>query len=143
MHVQVGPLSSSGALVWIAYARTVLAQAMTGQAPGGVHLDPDVVEAFEGFLEEWEQEAKGGGPFLWVGEIDPERVEFLAHAFSNVATALAADADERGFPVGPPEGEDFYQAVVIGFLDALSLEGGAIGAYAVELRANWPGLPQE
>jgi hypothetical protein len=140
VQVQVGPLASSGALAWIGYARSVLGRAAAGKGPADVRLDPDVVEAFLAFLDEWEKVARADDRFLWVGEIDPERVEFLAHAFSNVANALSAAAAHRGSPAGPEEGEAFYRAVVTGFLDALGLEGGSVGAYARELRASWPGL---
>jgi hypothetical protein len=140
VQVLVGPLASSGALAWIEYARSVLERAAEGEGPADVDLDDDVIDAFGAFLDEWERVARASEEFLWVGDIDPERVEFLAHAFSNVANALAAAAAHRGFSAGPVEGEPFYRAVVTGFLDALGLEGGSIGAYARELRASWPGL---
>jgi hypothetical protein len=140
VQVHVGPLASTGALAWIGYARAVLDRARAGRGHADVHLDAEVIDAFGDFLDEWEEVAEADDEFLWVGEIDPERVEFLAHALSNVAAALAAAADHRGFAEAPAEGEAFYQSVVTGFLDALSLEGGSIGVYARELRASWPGL---
>ena len=42
MRVQVGPLPSGGVGIWIAYARTVVAQMITHPELGDVVLDPDL-----------------------------------------------------------------------------------------------------
>ena len=52
-------------------------------------------------------------------------------------------AEQRGYPISPPEGEEFYRAVIIAFLDALDREGGTYAAMAAELRTEWPGLKPE
>src|SRR5512144_1316470 len=118
MLVQVGPLPSGGVSLWIAYARTVVAQIMTHPADADVALDPDVVEAFDRYLDEWEDLAARATVFLWSTEVEPERVEFLGRAFFSIAASLARAAEERGYPISPPEGEEFYQALVKAFLDA-------------------------
>jgi hypothetical protein len=141
MHVQVGPLPSEGVSLWIAYARTVLGQLQAGTSPGGpIPLEPAVVDAFEQFLDDWDRTARRGPEFVWIAEVDPEQIEFLAYAFHNVATRLAAAAETRGYPLAPPEGEEFYLALVTSFLDALEQEGKVTAAFAEEIRGTWPGL---
>lgn len=139
MRVQVGPLGSSGVLAWVAYARTVVDEATSGRHPE-LTLEPEVAAAFRGFLDEWQAAAEAGGEFLWATEVDPEQVEFLAHAFHHVAVALANAAERRGFPLAPSEGDEFYLALVTAFLDALGREGGARSEFAEELASTWPGL---
>ena len=140
MRVQVGPLPSGGVGIWIAYARTVMAQLMTHPEHGDVVLDGDVVEAFDRYLAEWEDLAATQPTFVWSTEVEPERVEFLGQAFLAIAASLARAAERRGYPISPPEGEEFYQALVKGFLDALAHEGRSRLEFSEQLRDEWPGL---
>jgi hypothetical protein len=140
MRVQVGPLPSGGVSLWIAYARTVVAQIITHPEQGDVALDADVVEAFDRYLDEWEDRAAEQTLFVWSTEVDPERVEFLGRAFLSIADSLARAAARRGYPISPPEGDEFYQALVKGFLDALAHEGRSRLEFSEQLRDEWPGL---
>jgi hypothetical protein len=140
MRVQVGPLASGGVGLWIAYARTVVAQMITHPELGDVALEPDVVEAFDRYLGEWEAVAAEHSTFLWVTEVEPERVEFLGRAFFSIAANLARAAERRGYPISPPEGDEFYQALVKAFLDALAHEGRSRLEFSEQLRDEWPGL---
>ena len=140
MRVQVGPLPSGGVGIWIAYARTVVAQIITHPDHGDVALDADVIEAFDRYLDEWEDLAREQSVFLWSTEVEPERVEFLGRAFFSIADSLARAAERRGYPISPPEGEEFYQALVKAFLDALAHEGRSRLEFSEQLRDEWPGL---
>ncbi len=140
MRVQVGPLPSGGVGIWIAYARTVVAQIITHPDHTDVTLDPDVIEAFDRYLDEWEDLAREQSVFLWTTEVEPERVEFLGRAFFAIAESLARAAERRGYPISPPEGEEFYQALVKAFLDALAHEGRSRLEFSEQLRDDWPGL---
>jgi GT2 family glycosyltransferase len=140
MRVQVGPLPSVGVDIWIAYARTVVAQMIAHPDQGDVVLDPDAVEAFDRYLDEWDDVASTQPTFVWVTEVEPERVEFLGQAFFSIATSLARAAERRGYPISPPEGEEFYQALVKAFLDALAAEGRSRLELSEQLRDDWPGL---
>jgi hypothetical protein len=140
MHVQVGPIPPGGVNIWVAYARTVIGQALVHPDQLNERLDPDVIEAFDGYLAEWEQLAAAGPEFLWVADVEPERVEFLGRAFLAIAESLARAAERRGYPISPVEGEEFYQALVRGFLDALAHEGRARLEFSEQIRDQWPGL---
>jgi hypothetical protein len=140
MRVQIGPLPSGGVSIWIAYARTVIGQALVHPDQLGVHLEPDVIEAFDGYLAEWDDVASAGTEFLWVTEVEPDRVEFLGRAFLAIAESLAQAAEKRGYPISPTEGEEFYQALVKAFLDALAHEGRSRLEFSEQVRDEWPGL---
>ena len=140
MRVQVGPIPSGGVGIWSAYARTVMAQLMTHPEHDDVVLDDDVIEAFDRYLAQWEDLAAEQTTFLWTTDVEPERVEFLGQAFFSIAESLARAAERRGYPISPPEGEEFYQALVKGFLDALAHEGRSRLEFSEQLRDEWPGL---
>jgi hypothetical protein len=139
MRVQVGPVPSGSVLIWVAYARTVLAQSL---AHPGAHppMPSEAIDAFESFLDEWDDVAGQGTEFVWIADVDPERVEYLAHVWFQVAARLASEAEVRGFPLSPPEGEEFYQALVSAILDALAYEGRSLFEFSEQLREQWPGL---
>ncbi len=142
MRVHVGPVPSGSVIIWIAYARTVLAQSL---AHPGTHapLPTEAVDAFEGFLDRWEDTASVGTEFVWTADVDPERVEYLAHVWFQLAARLASEAEARGFPLAPPEGEEFYQALVRALLDALAQEGRSLLEFSEQLREDWPGLKDD
>jgi hypothetical protein len=143
VHVRVGPVPSGSVSIWIAYARTVLAQSMAGTQVGTRVIPMEVIEAFETLLREWEDCASRDLTFIWDAELEPEQVEYLTHAFFDLATGLAEAAEQRGFPVSPPEGDEFYYCLVKALLDALEREGGAHCDFALDLRSRWPGLKDD
>src|SRR4051794_17526809 len=139
MLVEVGPVPSGSVTIWVAYARTVLAQALAhlgSDAP----LAEGAIEAFESFLDVWEDVAAQREVFHWSADVDAERVEYLTHVWFRLAARLAGEAEQRGYPLAPPEGEPFYQALVAAILDALAYEGRSLAEFSEQLREDWPGL---
>jgi hypothetical protein len=139
----VGPLSSAGVGLWIAYARTVIGSSLAHPVSGEPTLNSDVVEAFDDYLGQWEHSATEGPTFLWEADIAPDQIARLGGAWLAIAEQLAVVAERRGYPISPPEGEEFYHALVASFLDALEAEGGAHNELAVELRRSWPGFKDD
>jgi hypothetical protein len=139
VRLVLGPIDSSGAILWIAYARTVLAELVTHRGRP-VAIDEDVVERFESILDEWEDVARATGRFEWSAEVDPADALALATTWFDLAQHLSQEADVRGFPLSPPEGEAFYQAVVTGVLDGLVDASATDPELAAKLRRLWPGL---
>ena len=143
MRVRVGPLPSAGAGLWIAYARTVVGRAVVRPDELGVALPADAIETMDSFLDEWDEAAADGPTFVWETDLAPDQLLMLGGAWLDIATALARNAETRGYPMSPPEGEAFYQALVTGFLDALDAAGDDYAELAGRLRADWPGLKTE
>jgi hypothetical protein len=140
VRVQIGPMASGGVTIWIAYARTVIGQALVHPTDLGVRLEPDVIETFDELLDRWDALAADSTEFYWVAEVDPERIEVLARAFLTLAEALTLAAERRGYSISPTEGEPFYHALVNAFLDALAQEGQSQVEFAEQVRQQWPGL---
>jgi hypothetical protein len=143
MRVRVGPLPSTGVALWIAYARTVIGGALARPDELGLQLDPEVVESFEDYLDQWDRASSTGATFVWETDVEPERIVALGAAWLELADRLAGAAERRGYPMSPPEGEEFYRALITGFLDALEGEGPDYAELAADLRADWPGLKPE
>jgi hypothetical protein len=138
MEVRVGPVSARSATAWVGYATDVLTSAVGNSDVPTV--DPDIVAEFIGYLNQWEHHAAHGDPFIWTGEIEPERLEYLVHGFARIVDHLAAMADRRDEPNAPAEGDDFYQALVLSIIDALAQQGDSMGEFSEQLRDQWPGL---
>jgi len=143
MRVQVGPVASGSVTLWVAYARTVLAHALARSDPAIAPVPHEAIEGFETFLTAWDEIAQDSTEFLWTADLDPEQIEFLAHAWFGLATALADEAEKRGFPLSPPEGDEFYQALVRALLDGLAQEGRSLLEFSEQLRDAWPGLKED
>jgi hypothetical protein len=138
MEVRVGPVSARSATAWVGYATDVLTSAAgVSEVPT---VDPAIVEEFISYLRQWNEHAALGDPFIWTGEIEPERLEYLVHGFTRIVGHLAAMADRSGTPDAPQEGNDFYQALVRSIIDALAGQGDAMVEYSEQLRDQWPGF---
>ena len=138
MHV--GPVSSASALTWIGYARSVLDRA--GDVVGGAAVPAEVVQRFTDLLDAWQSAAEHGEAFSWEADVDPDELEFLAHAFLRVAEALADEAEVRGSEAAPAGADEFYQALVSGVVGALEGADRARAEFAEQLRQSWPGLQE-
>ncbi len=126
--------------MWIAYARTVIGRSLVRPAELGVALTPEAIELFETYLDAWELTAAAGAVFEWTAEVPTDQITSLGGTWFLIASHLAEVAEQRGYPISPPEGEEFYRALIAAFLDGLDSEGGPYAAMADELRAEWPGL---
>lgn len=143
MRVSIGPVASNSVTAWVGYARKALAEVLDEPGGEGVWLPEDTVTTFERYLDEWEAAAAADDPVRWSAEVPSEEAEYLSHAFFRIVTNLAAQADERGYALAPDAGDEFYRALVGGFLDALEAEGHGSEEFAEHLRSFWPGLGTE
>jgi hypothetical protein len=125
--------------MWVAYARTVLGQALAG-VDGMPPIEPSVVEQFETWLDSWEGAAIHGPEMTWSGDVDTDELVALSGAFLEIAASLATQAEQRGYPISPPEGDAFYQALVTGLIEGLAEEGRTLNEVADGLRHSWPGF---
>lgn len=132
----IGPVSSASALAWLDYADDVLDE-LGAMAPGECFTTPEVLEIFRSYVDSW-RAAVAGDEMVWERDIPPEQVEYHMHAFQRVAEVLDRRAGEQG-TASPPEGEDFYAAILQGVLSALDAEGPASAAFAEHLSEFWPG----
>lgn len=148
VDVRLGPLPAVSAAHWAAYATDVL-DAIQGGATAVPPLDAALVAAFRRYLGEWAQVAGAvgaagtDGTFEWVGQMDRDTLADLATAWLELMATVSGRVEELGLPVGPPEGEAFYHALVAAIADALEHgdEEARVGEHLGEkLREAWPGL---
>ena len=111
--------------MWLAYARTVLAQCITHPGMYGTSLLPDQIAAFESYLDEWDLIANRDMTFRWSTDVDPDKVKQLADVWMQLTEGMGVAAAKRGFELQPPEGKVFNDALIVAVLEALASEGMA------------------
>jgi hypothetical protein len=114
---------SDSVLMWLAYARTVLAQVITRRNTYGTTPSEDDVAAFEAYLDEWDLLANRDTEFRWITDADPDKVKQLADTWLHLAEGLADAAAKRGYELQPTEGKAFNDALIVAVLTALASEG--------------------
>jgi hypothetical protein len=141
--VEIGPVSAASVTAWVGYARKALDEVVGEPGSDGVWIPDDTLGTFAHYLDLWESAAAGVDEFQWASEIPADEAEYLSHAFFRIVSNLANRADERGFPMAPPESEEFYRALVTSFLAALDAAGPSSQEFSEHLRSFWPGLEGE
>jgi hypothetical protein len=136
MRVVIGPVDARSARAWLGYADRVLDE-LGALAPGDCVAAPETVANLRGFVDAWWREADGE-KFFWEDDIPAEQVEYSMHAFQRVVDVLARRAEVHG-RAAPPEGDDFYLALLHGVLAALQGESASSAAFAKHLAEFWPG----
>ena len=111
--------------MWLAYARTVLAQCITHPGMYGTSLLPDQIAAFESYLDEWDLIANRDMTFRWSTDVDPDKVKQLADMWMQLTEGMGVAAAKRGFELQPPEGKVFNDTLIVAVLEALASEGMA------------------
>jgi hypothetical protein len=137
MRVVIGPVDARSAAAWLGYADRVLDELGT-LAPGECFSTPETVAILRDFVARWRTALGDDRLFLWDDDVPAERIEFAMHAFQRVVDVLARRAEVHG-RTAPPEGDDFYLAVLQGVLSAMQAESGSSAAYADHLAEFWPG----
>lgn len=138
VHVKVAPVPSSSALVWVEFARGALAEALADPERAGM-ITPEVEVQMTTLLDSWEEAARHGPTLCLAFDIPHDEAEFLVHAFLRLADQWTVAADRRGFDISPPEGDDFYAALVDAVIAAMQQAEDVSGTeYGETLRTIWP-----
>lgn len=122
MRVEVGPVPSDSAVMWLAFARTILAQVITDPTAYGVDISPGELSAFEAYLDEWELIANQDVEFHWVADVDADKVRALAATWLKLADGMGRAAEARGYELQPREGKPFTEALALAVMTALADE---------------------
>jgi hypothetical protein len=136
-RISVGPVPSASAMAFVSMARKQLADVDQASVLGQA-LTPDLVEAFEGFLDEWDRAAHAAPDMQWSLDVEPDYLEFAVNGLFQIVRYLdeqgdlGIDADDPRLP--------FYRALVSGLLHALECGDSRNCEYAEQLRDFWPGL---
>lgn len=123
MRVAIGPVPSESVLMWLAYARTVIAQVITRPGAYGVRLSADDLAAFEAYLDEWELAANRDTTFRWSTDADADKVRGLADTWMQLSEGMRQAVIERGYELLPTDSKPFNEALILAVLTALQDEG--------------------
>lgn len=135
MRLRLGPVPAAGALAWVRYARNVLGLVERLHSDLPIQVPPDVVLAFESYLDEWWHAAKTE-PFVWEGELEASKVRHLMTYWLNLAKVLSERVHLAG-PDMPEVAEPFYEMLIDVILRGLADEDEA----AERLQKAWPFRP--
>ena len=119
VELTVGPVSSAAARVWIANTRHLLACLRDRPDVLDPPVPEDVLDAFEGFLDDWARSADTE-EFLWVGRAPAEEVSRLVGHWAAVDSMTNEQLEHLGCSWSPPEGAAFFAALTEGTLKALA-----------------------
>lgn len=111
----VGPASTSSARTWAAASRVTLE---TVKARPDLAVPAEVIAAFEEYLDLWEPEM-AGDVFFWTGEVDAELLRHVAAHWARLVN-LARDDSEADIARADLGGQEFYDALATGFVEALA-----------------------
>jgi CheY-like chemotaxis protein len=117
VQVILGPVSAASARAWLGAARGTVAQIRIDLA---LDVPTWVAARFGRFLDEWEPGMQGD-VFEWSGDVEPSEVREMAAHWFRLAK-LARERPESGLRPAPPEGEEFYDALVLAMAEAASFE---------------------
>jgi hypothetical protein len=138
VRIELGPLPSDGALIWLAYARTVLAEIISARNGDVPSLDPVVIEALEAVLDDWDDAASHSREFRWQVDLPENAVLKLVEAWLDISEYLRVEAEQRGFDRAPRDGEGFYNAAIAAVVDAFD-QRGRDPEFAGKLVRMWSG----
>ncbi len=90
------------------------------------------------YLEQWKLETRAmRDSFRWHVEIDPERLEYIAHAVFTLDEHPSYEGEQRERSA-PNEGREFNLVLVHALLHALEMDSPARAAFVDQLRSSWP-----
>jgi CheY-like chemotaxis protein len=135
MRLEVGPIDAGSARAWIANARAVLAGVRRAGDRLPLDLPPEVGEAFDRYLDQWEEAARDRDVFLWADDIDTEQVRHLVVYWFSLLTLDDDTWRELGLPFAPAESEPFYLALSEAVTDTLAEADAEVGT---TIKASWP-----
>ena len=138
MRLDVGPVEPASAAAWIQWADETLAALRQRSGTGAASLPAEVLDELRRYVEQWKPKARSmHRNFRWHGEIEPDELEHLVHAFFTLDAQLSHELQgERS--AAPDRGRDFYLVLVRALLHALEMDSPSRAAFADQLRSSWP-----
>jgi hypothetical protein len=134
VQVDIGPVTSTSARAWIAYASDTLVDLR--ELPE-IDIVAGALDAFAELLDEWRPIAERAEPFRWVSEEPLERVTYLLNALYWAGTIVEREAATGRAHLRPPEADEFHIVLVRAALTALEQGSEADAHFVEELRGVW------
>lgn len=134
MKVEIGPVPGASVIAWISYGREVCAYFADQHQPS---FPLELLERFEGLLDEWAAIAVPGELFSWVGDESREEVEFLMKALYEVGLAVEAEHAAGRMGLRPEDADEFHLLVVRQVLGEIAREDPTSAQFVEGLRGEW------
>jgi CheY-like chemotaxis protein len=136
LEVQVGPVESSAALVWIDNTQRILDAVRRHPEVLEEPVPDDVFDTFGRFLDTWREVAATNATFSWMARAAPAEVNRLVESWAVIDRLTDESLRALGCDWSPPEGTPFFSALVAGVLTALDSHAET-RRLAEELRPTW------
>src|SRR5438128_2604112 len=107
--IEIGPVAHQSAAAWIDYAGDVMGDL---RRVGDAGVSPEALEAFSELLDQWQAQLGHDGPFDWVGDESPDRVEFLMRALYHAGLAIERESQSGRSRLRPEDADEFHMALV-------------------------------
>ncbi|MEY2420265.1 MAG: hypothetical protein QOI95_332 [Acidimicrobiaceae bacterium] len=140
LEVRVGPIDSHAALVWIENTKRILQAVRAHPEALDQPVPDDVFEAFDRFLDTWQDVAATNSTFRWIARAAPAEVNHLVESWAVIDRLTDEGLRALGCDWAPPEGAPFFTALAAGVLAALDSHAET-RRLADELRPTWQDLP--
>lgn len=121
-------------MAWLDYAREALVGLRAAQ---GSRVPTGALNTFGELLDQWGVIAAAGGPFRWISDEPPERVEFLIRALYEGGLVIESESEAHRARLRPAEADEFHLVLVDCVLSALEREGPSYAQFAEVMRNEW------
>ena len=122
VRVKIGPVAAATTIAWTENTRKIVAAVRTNREKMPFAVPLDVLEQFEGLLDDWTRTAERMDPFLWEGDEETPRVRLLVQYWVNLDALSDDDLTRMGVAKSGPEAAPFFDALVEGVVAALETE---------------------
>ncbi len=132
--IEIGPVARQSAVAWIDYAGEVMADL---RRIDDSSVSPEALEAFSDLLDRWRALLNDDGPFDWIGDESPDRVEYLMRALYHAGLAIERESQSGRARLRPEDADEFHMALVGKVMALLHNEGESYAQFVENMRAEW------
>jgi len=120
VEIQVGPVSSEVARLWVANTQRLLAAVETHPEVLDWEVPVAVLAVYHRLLDEWEAVAQGTDSFLWVGRTRAAELHQVVEEWARLDSMDDATLAKLGCAWSSPEARPFFDALTAGVVGALA-----------------------
>lgn len=120
VEIQVGPVSSEVARLWVANTQSLLAAVETHPEVLDREVPAAVLAVYHRLLDEWEAVAQDTDSFLWVGRTRAAELQQVVEEWARLDSMDDATLAKLGCAWSSPEARPFFDALTTGVVGALA-----------------------
>ena len=136
----IGPVDGAIARTWLVNSAGIVAGARRHRYELSIAVEEPLLDLVEAYLQFWLDDAEGVDVFHWDAEVDPDHVREIVEQWLLLARLTDEDLATIACRWAPPECQPFYDALLVGVIDALAADPDTRDL-ARQLEAEPPGTP--